>query len=196
MTDWQATHKTLEARKLLCIHLLISFRCYYYIMTSIYCESPTRGLSYPRHVEPLSRSSGLSPENRHQYGTHLPASIWSMRLQILNLLMSRIGKPSRWGGEWPRTIVDNVCGQCPPPCTLNTSFSDFKNSRRIVAVKNIKFSSLSFSLYFFSGSQMSLTRLSHSFPHFHIVFIYWIVTSTVPTFLLQFEACVYKFWIY
>ena len=35
----------------------------------------SRGLSYPRHVEPLSRSGVLSPENLRQYGTHPSASI-------------------------------------------------------------------------------------------------------------------------
>jgi len=56
------------------------------------------------------------------------------------------------------------------PCTLKTSFVDFE--KELVYCKRYKTlncSSLPNTLYFVSGNQQSMIRLTHSFSHFYII---------------------------
>ena len=72
---------------------------------------------------------------------------------------------------WLWAILGNVLGECHASCTLMTSIVDFEKRRRIAALKNNKFSVPTHT--FFSGSQKSLSWLTHPFSHFYIVCIYY-----------------------
>ena len=77
------------------------------------------------------------------------------------------------------TIEGNVFGECHAPSTLKTSFVVLKRVGVYIAATKLNCSSLHNSSYcsslhnssyFFIGSQKLLTRFTHPFPRFYIVF--------------------------
>ena len=70
-------------------------------------------------------------------------------------------------------IVGNVFGECHAYITLKTSFVDFgKEQVHSSHYKRLHISSLHNTPYFFKSSQKSLTRLTHPFIHFFLLYIY------------------------
>ena len=88
-----------------------------------------------------------------------------------------VGKARQW------TIVGNMFGECHNPNIPKTSFRRFRKRGCIYSrnYKGLNISSLPKSPYFISGSQKSLTRLSHPF----ILFIYYWTCSNLMSWMLK-----------
>jgi hypothetical protein len=113
------------------------------------------------------------PVTRQYFSFHLDSIFW------LQSQANQVFVPLMLHAYWLWTIAGNMFGECHIPCMLKASFVDFE--KKVGAFcncyKRLSFSSLPNSPYLFNCSQKSLTRLTHSFPNFYIVFIYyWICT--------------------
>ena len=61
-------------------------------------------------------------------------------------------------------------GECRAPCTLKTSFVDFRRVGALLPLQKTKlFVPTKLTILFFSGSQQSLTRLTHPVPHLYYI---------------------------
>jgi len=83
--------------------------------------------------------------------------------------------------------VGSVFGGCHAPCAIQISTVDFENKgRSIVAATKTKYFVQPNCSYFFNGSQKSLMRLTHPFPHVYIILyiIYFVFVLNIAEILL------------